>query len=114
MPSATEVSQLTAKGREVRSAFADRLTAELGRVVVGQEDVVERVLIGLLTRGHLLIEGVPGIAKTLLAKSVAESVRADFSRVQFTPDLLPADLIGTLIYDQRNRTFVPRKGPVIS
>ncbi len=114
MPSATEVSQLTAKGREVRSAFADRLTAELGRVVVGQQGVVERVLIGLLTRGHLLIEGVPGIAKTLLAKSVAESVRADFSRVQFTPDLLPADLIGTLIYDQRNRTFVPRKGPVFT
>lgn len=114
MPSATEVSQLTAKGREVRSAFADRLTAELGRIVVGQQGVVERVLIGLLTRGHLLIEGVPGIAKTLLAKSVAESVRADFSRVQFTPDLLPADLIGTLIYDQRNQTFVPRKGPVFT
>ena len=114
MPSATEVSQFTAKGREVRSAFRDRLIAELGRVVVGQEGVVERVLIGLLTRGHLLIEGVPGIAKTLLAKSVAESVRADFSRVQFTPDLLPADLIGTLIYDQRNQTFVPRKGPVFT
>ena len=75
---------------------------------------MERVLIGLLTRGHLLIEGVPGIAKTLLAKSVAESVRADFSRVQFTPDLLPADLIGTLIYDQRDQTFVPRKGPVFT
>ena len=114
MPSATEARQLTPKAREVRSAFADRLTAELGRVVVGQRDIVERVLIGLLTRGHLLIEGVPGIAKTLLAKSVAESVRANFSRVQFTPDLLPADLVGTLIYDQRDQTFVPRKGPVFT
>ena len=102
------------RAREVREAFADRLTAELGRVVVGQRTAVERVLIGLLTRGHLLIEGVPGIAKTLLAKSVAESVRAEFSRVQFTPDLLPADLVGTLIYDQRNQTFVPRKGPVFT
>lgn len=102
------------RAREVREAFADRLTAELGRVVVGQKTAVERVLVGLLTRGHLLIEGVPGIAKTLLAKSVAESVRAGFSRVQFTPDLLPADLIGTLIYDQKNRTFVPRKGPVFT
>ncbi len=99
---------------EIREAFAGRLTAELGRVVVGQQAVVERVLIGLLTRGHLLIEGVPGIAKTLLAKSAAESVRARFSRVQFTPDLLPADLIGTLIFDQRERTFVPRKGPVFT
>ena len=100
--------------REVREAFADRLTAEIGRVVVGQRSVVERVLIGLLCRGHLLLEGVPGIAKTLLAKSVAESVRADFSRVQFTPDLLPADLVGTLIYDQRDGTFVPRRGPVFT
>ena len=99
---------------EVREAFAGRLTVELGRVVVGQQAMVERLLIGLLTRGHLLIEGVPGIAKTLLAKSVAESVRADFSRVQFTPDLLPADLIGTLIYHQQDGTFVPRKGPVFT
>ena len=102
------------RAREVREAFAGRLTAELGRVVVGQQAMVERLLIGLLTRGHLLIEGVPGIAKTLLAKSVAESVRADFSRVQFTPDLLPADLIGTLIYHQQEGTFVPRKGPVFT
>ena len=114
MPGATETSQFAPKVQEVRAAFADRLTAELGRVVVGQRDIVERVLIGLLTRGHLLIEGVPGIAKTLLAKSVAQSVRANFSRVQFTPDLLPADLVGTLIYDQRNQTFVPRKGPVFT
>ena len=99
---------------EVREAFASRLTAEIGRVVVGQRTVVERVLIGLLCRGHVLLEGVPGIAKTLLARSVAEAVRADFSRVQFTPDLLPADLIGTLIYDQRDATFVPRKGPVFT
>ena len=102
------------RSREVREAFAGRLTAELGRVVVGQQAMVERLLIGLLTRGHLLIEGVPGIAKTLLAKSLAESVRADFSRVQFTPDLLPADLIGTLIYHQQDGTFVPRKGPVFT
>ncbi len=99
---------------EAREAFASRLTAEIGRVVVGQRQVVERVLIGLLCRGHVLLEGVPGIAKTLLARSVAEAVRADFSRVQFTPDLLPADLIGTLIYDQSDGTFAPRKGPVFT
>ena len=120
MPAATPTAMPTAmttardRAREVREAFAGRLTAELGRVVVGQQAMVERLLIGLLTRGHLLIEGVPGIAKTLLAKSVAESVRADFSRVQFTPDLLPADLIGTLIYHQQEGTFVPRKGPVFT
>ncbi len=100
--------------REAQAAFAGVLATELGRVIVGQTRIVERVLIGLLTRGHLLIEGVPGIAKTLLARSVAEGVRADFSRVQFTPDLLPADLIGTLIFDQRDGTFVPRKGPVFT
>ncbi len=100
--------------RAVRAAFADRLLAELGRVVVGQQDAVERLLIGLLTRGHVLIEGVPGIAKTLLAKSLARAVRADFARVQFTPDLLPADLVGTLIYDPDKRAFEPRKGPVFT
>ena len=110
MPTAS----LTAPAREVRAAFAASLTAELGRVIVGQKRIVERVLIGLLTRGHLLIEGVPGIAKTLLARSVAQGVRARFARVQFTPDLLPADLIGTLIFDQRDGTFVPRKGPVFT
>ncbi len=100
--------------RRTREAFADRLAAELGRVVVGQSEAVERLLIGLLTRGHILIEGVPGIAKTLLAQSVARAVRAEFARVQFTPDLLPADLIGTLVYDPEKRVFSPRKGPVFT
>ena len=113
-PLAPGLDSALERTREVRAAFADRLTHELGRVVVGQREAVERLLVGLLTRGHLLIEGVPGIAKTLLAKSVAESVRVGFSRVQFTPDLLPADLIGTLIFDQREGVFVPRKGPVFT
>ncbi len=87
---------------------------EIRKVIVGQEYLVDRLLVGLLARGHLLIEGVPGLAKTLAVKTLAQTLEIDFQRIQFTPDLLPADLIGTLIYDQKNGEFLPRKGPVFN
>ncbi|QDG54111.1 MoxR family ATPase [Persicimonas caeni] len=109
----TEVGHLNEMIRE-RSAFVDDMRHELERVVVGQKYMVERLLIGLLTGGHVLLEGVPGLAKTLTVKSLSQCVDLDFQRIQFTPDLLPADLIGTMIYDQQTREFVPRKGPVFT
>lgn len=96
------------------SAFVDLLTMELKRVIVGQKHMIESLLIGLLSNGHILLEGVPGLAKTLAVKSLAGSIRAKFSRIQFTPDLLPADLIGTLIYSQKKEEFMVRKGPIFS
>jgi len=87
---------------------------EIRKVIVGQEYLVDRLLVGLLTRGHLLIEGVPGLAKTLAVKTLAQTLEIDFQRIQFTPDLLPADLVGTLIYDQKKGEFLPRKGPVFN
>ncbi|HYG68356.1 MAG TPA: MoxR family ATPase [Anaeromyxobacteraceae bacterium] len=97
-----------------QSAFVDRLAAETGRVIVGQRYMVERALIGLLTGGHVLLEGVPGLAKTLAVKTIADAVDCAFSRVQFTPDLLPADVVGTQVYDPRTQTFSPKKGPVFA
>ena len=91
-----------------------RIEDELRKVIVGQDYLIERLFIGLLTRGHLLIEGVPGLAKTLAVKTLARTLHVDFSRIQFTPDLLPADLLGTLIYDQRTAEFVPRRGPLFT
>jgi MoxR-like ATPase len=96
------------------SAFVDILTMEMNKVIVGQKYMVERLLIGLLANGHILLEGVPGLAKTLAIKSLANTIKARFSRIQFTPDLLPADLIGTMIYSQKNEEFVVRKGPVFA
>jgi MoxR-like ATPase len=96
------------------SAPVRRLADEVGRVVVGQHAMVRAVLIGVLTGGHVLLEGVPGLAKTLTVTTLAKAMDAAFSRIQFTPDLLPADLIGTLIYDPRNGTFTPRKGPIFA
>jgi MoxR-like ATPase len=87
---------------------------ELHKVIVGQEYLVDRLLVGLLTRGHILIEGVPGLAKTLAVKTLARTLHVGFNRIQFTPDLLPADLLGTLIYDQRQGDFVPRQGPLFT
>ena len=86
--------------------------AEIRKVIIGQDYLVDRLLVGLLTRGHLLIEGVPGLAKTLAVKTLARTLHLDFQRIQFTPDLLPADLIGTLIYDQKSGDFLARKGPI--
>ena len=94
--------------------FLDRLLDEIRKVVVGQDTLVERALIGLLADGHILLEGVPGLAKTLLVKTVSQAIDGDFSRLQFTPDLLPADLTGTQIYDQRTAEFTVRKGPVFA
>jgi MoxR-like ATPase len=91
-----------------------RIEAELRRVIVGQDYLLDRLLVGLLARGHVLIEGVPGLAKTLAVKTLAQTLAIDFQRIQFTPDLLPADLVGTLIYDQRSGEFLARRGPVFT
>ncbi len=96
------------------SAFVDLLTSEMDKVIVGQKNMVERLLIGLLSNGHILLEGVPGLAKTLAINTLAKCIKADFSRIQFTPDLLPADLIGTMIYNQKQEAFSIRKGPVFA
>ncbi|MBZ0102384.1 MAG: MoxR family ATPase [Thermoanaerobaculia bacterium] len=91
-----------------------RVEAELRKVLVGQDELVERLLVGLLTRGHLLLEGVPGLAKTLAVKTLARTLALDFKRIQFTPDLLPADLVGTLIFDPKRAEFQPHKGPLFT
>ena len=96
------------------AALTQTITREVAKRVVGQELMVERLLIGLLTGGHVLLEGVPGLAKTLAVKTVAECLRITFSRIQFTPDLLPADLIGTMIYNQRSGDFTVQKGPIFT
>lgn len=96
------------------SAFIDILMSEIGKVIVGQKVMVERLIIGLLGNGHVLLEGVPGLAKTLAIKTLAQVMKAKFQRIQFTPDLLPADLIGTQIYNQKDGNFLIRKGPIFS
>ncbi len=96
------------------SAFVDILSLEMGKVIVGQKHLVENLFIGLLASGHILLEGVPGLAKTLAINTLAQAVNAKFSRIQFTPDLLPADVTGTLIYSQKNERFEVRKGPVFA
>lgn len=96
------------------SAFVDALTGEVGKIIVGQKYMVERLLIGLLCNGHILLEGVPGLAKTMTIKTLAAAIRAKFQRIQFTPDLLPADLIGTIMYNQKEGTFFTRRGPIFA
>ena len=96
------------------TAVTAAVIAEVGKRVVGQERMIERLLIGLLTGGHILLEGVPGLAKTLAVRSLAEAVRTTFQRIQFTPDLLPADIIGTMIFDQRTGEFRPKRGPLFA
>ncbi|MEW6468317.1 MAG: MoxR family ATPase [Bacteroidota bacterium] len=96
------------------SALVDYIHNELGKVIVGQKEMIDRLLIGLLSNGHILLEGVPGLAKTLAIKSLAQCIHAEFSRLQFTPDLLPADLTGTMIYNQKKEEFTVRKGPVFA
>jgi MoxR-like ATPase len=97
-------------GREL----AQRMRAELHKRVVGQDAMIDRLLVGLLTGGHVLLEGVPGLAKTLTVRSLAEAMDASFERIQFTPDLLPADVVGTMIYNQRTGDFAPRRGPIFA
>lgn len=99
-------------GRE--SAFVDRLLSEVGKVIVGQQDMIERLLIGLLCNGHVLLEGVPGLAKTLAVNSLSQAIQASFKRIQFTPDLLPADLIGTMVYHRETGEFMAQKGPIFA
>lgn len=99
---------------ERESLFVDTLRGELSKVIVGQTHLLDTLLIGLLSNGHILLEGVPGLAKTLAITTLAKAVNADFSRIQFTPDLLPADLVGTLIYSQKSEDFSVKKGPVFA
>jgi MoxR-like ATPase len=99
---------------KAESAFVDLLKNEIGKVIVGQKEMVERLMVGLLSNGHILLEGVPGLAKTLAIKTLAAAMKAKFQRIQFTPDLLPADLIGTQIYNQKDGNFFIRKGPIFS
>ena len=99
---------------EKESAFLDLLTLEINKVIIGQKSMVERLLIGLLGRGHVLLEGVPGLAKTLAINTLSKSIKASFSRIQFTPDLLPADVVGTMIYNIKENDFSIKKGPIFA
>lgn len=110
---ADDIRQLNEK-IQYHGVFIDRLRDETARVIVGQHSMLDRLLIGLLSNGHVLLEGVPGLAKTLTIKSLAQAIHAKFSRIQFTPDLLPADIIGTMIYNQPKNEFIVRKGPIFA
>lgn len=113
MQTGEDIKQLNEK-IEHAAQFVDKLKQELGKVIVGQHYMVDRLLTGLLSHGHILLEGVPGLAKTLTIKSLAEAVHGKFSRIQFTPDLLPADVVGTMIYNQPRNEFTVRKGPIFA
>jgi MoxR-like ATPase len=104
------LNELVAK----ESAFVEKVTTEVGKVIVGQKYMIERILIGLLTGGHVLLEGVPGLAKTLTVRTLCDAISAKFARIQFTPDLLPADVIGTVIYNQQKGEFTSKLGPVFA
>lgn len=108
-----DITELNSKIKE-ESAFIDLLINEISKVIVGQKEMVERLIVGLLANGHILLEGVPGLAKTLAIKTLASTMKAKFQRIQFTPDLLPADLIGTQIYNQREGNFLIKKGPIFA
>jgi MoxR-like ATPase len=113
MYTADDIRQLNEK-IQYQGLFIDRLREEIGHVIVGQQYMLDRLLIGLLSNGHVLLEGVPGLAKTLTIRSLAQTIRGKFSRIQFTPDLLPADVVGTMIYNQQKNEFVVRKGPIFA
>jgi MoxR-like ATPase len=108
-----DLQNLNAEAKD-KSAIIENLFAEIGKSIIGQREIVEKTIIGLLTRGHILIEGVPGLAKTYIIKTLAAAVKATFSRIQFTPDLLPADITGTQIYNQKTGDFTPKKGPLFA
>jgi MoxR-like ATPase len=112
-PSSDDIKRLNEKIADA-SRFTDSLRIEVSKVIIGQTYMFDRLLIGLLSNGHILLEGVPGLAKTLIIKSLAKAIHAKFSRIQFTPDLLPADVIGTMIYNQQQNQFVVRKGPIFA
>ncbi len=109
----TDIQQIQSRV-EAESSFIERLTGEISSVIVGQKYLIDRLLIGILSNGHILIEGVPGLAKTLSVKTLSDAVQAKFQRIQFTPDLLPADLIGTMIYNPHTAEFSVKKGPVFA
>jgi MoxR-like ATPase len=109
----TDIKELNERIQK-ESAFVDMINMEMHKVIVGQKHMVERLMIGLLANGHILLEGVPGLAKTLAVTSLANAIDARFARIQFTPDLLPADLIGTMIYSQKKEEFIVRKGPIFA
>ena len=113
MNNSVDIRELNEKIQR-ESSRVDIITMEMNNVIVGQKQMVEKMLIGLLANGHILLEGVPGLAKTLAIKSLANTIQAKFSRIQFTPDLLPADLIGTMIYSQKSEEFVVKKGPIFA
>ncbi|MBM3420082.1 MAG: ATPase, partial [Bacteroidetes bacterium] len=108
-----EIRQLNEK-IERESSFTGLIRTEMSKVIIGQKHLTDSLLIALLTNGHVLLEGVPGLAKTLAIRTLASIIDAKFSRIQFTPDLLPADLVGTMIYSQKSEDFIVRKGPVFS
>ncbi len=108
-----DIKQLNDKINK-ESAIIDLLTIELSKVIVGQKEMVERLLVALLSDGHILLEGVPGLAKTLAISTLAKTIDANFSRLQFTPDLLPADILGTQIYSPKKESFSIKKGPIFS
>lgn len=108
-----DISALNEKIKQ-ESAFIDILLNEIGKVIVGQHVIVEKMIVGLISNGHILLEGVPGLAKTLTIKTLANAMKAKFQRIQFTPDLLPADLVGTMIYNQKDGNFLIRKGPIFA
>jgi len=110
---ANDIKELNEK-IQYQGIFIEKLREEVGKVIIGQHYMLDRLLIGLLTNGHILLEGVPGLAKTLTIKSLSQAVHAKFSRIQFTPDLLPADVIGTMIYNQQKNEFIVRKGPIFA
>lgn len=109
----TDINELNGRIRQ-ESSFVDTLLMEMGKVIVGQKRMVERMMIGLLSNGHILLEGVPGLAKTLAIKTLSQAIDTRFARIQFTPDLLPADLIGTMIFNQKTNEFTVRKGPIFA
>jgi MoxR-like ATPase len=109
----SDIRALTEQVKQ-ESAFVDALVHETGKVIVGQKYMLERVLIGMLCSGHVLLEGVPGLAKTLTVRTLADAISAQFMRIQFTPDLLPADLVGTVIYNQQQASFTVRRGPIFA
>lgn len=108
-----DLQSLNAEAKE-KSAIIENLFAEIGKSIIGQREIVEKTIIGLLTKGHILIEGVPGLAKTYIIRTLAAAVNATFKRIQFTPDLLPADITGTQIYNQKTGDFTPKKGPLFA
>ena len=111
-----ESSDITQLNEDIKagSSFVELLRMEIGKVIIGQQYMLDRLLLALLTQGHILLEGVPGLAKTLAIRSLSKAINSKFSRIQFTPDLLPADILGTMIYNQHNGSFEVKKGPIFA